>query len=175
MKEFETINRTWKNISWDISGGDDPTEALEYYNSLIEAREKLVLASKDDESLLNTEIFEDLNMATNSMSESLDDGTAPAMLEESNDKLGTMNDELGNANQEVGNVNSSLDETASTTSDVATNVSDANTNISESVGLVNDEKDAFSELKQIIDEVISAIELKTQAVQEEQNTVELGN
>lgn len=50
------------------------------------------------------------------------DGTAPAMLEESNDKLGAMNDELGTANKEVGNVNSSLGETASTTSTVATNV-----------------------------------------------------
>ena len=71
LKEYETINRTWKNISWDISS-DDPIEALEYYNSLIEAREKLVLASEDDESLLDTEIYEDLNTAINSMSESLD-------------------------------------------------------------------------------------------------------
>ena len=71
LKEFETVNRTWKNISWDISS-DDPTQALEYYNSLVEAREKLVLASEDDESLLDTEIYEDLNTAINSMSESLD-------------------------------------------------------------------------------------------------------
>lgn len=71
LKEFETINRTWKNISWDITS-NDPTEALEYYNSLVEAREKLVLASENDESLLDTEIYEDLNTAINSMSESLD-------------------------------------------------------------------------------------------------------
>lgn len=71
LKEFQTINRTWKNISWDISS-DDPTEALEYYNSLVEAREKLVLASENDEALLDTEIYEDLNTAINSMSESLD-------------------------------------------------------------------------------------------------------
>lgn len=71
LKEFETINRTWKNISWDISS-DDPAEALEYYNSLIEAREKLVLASEDDEALLDTEIYGDLNNAINTMSESLD-------------------------------------------------------------------------------------------------------
>lgn len=71
LKEYETINRTWKNISWDISS-DDPTEALEYYNSLVEAREKLVLASENDEALLDTEIYEDLNTAINSMSESLD-------------------------------------------------------------------------------------------------------
>jgi TP901 family phage tail tape measure protein len=71
LKEYETINRTWKNISWDISS-DDPTQALEYYNSLVEAREKLVLASENDESLLDTEIYKDLNTAINSMSESLD-------------------------------------------------------------------------------------------------------
>ena len=71
LKEFETVNRTWKNISWDISS-DDPTQALEYYNSLVEAREKLVLASENDESLLDTEIYKDLNTAINSMSESLD-------------------------------------------------------------------------------------------------------
>lgn len=99
------------------------------------------------------------------------EGTAPSMLDESNTKLDTMNDELGTANTEVGNVNSSLAETSSTTSDVAANVSDTNTNISESVGLVNSEKDAFDALKQIIDEVISAIELKTQAIETEQSTV----
>lgn len=71
LKEYETVNRTWKSISWDI-GSDDPTEAFEYYNSLIEAREKLVLASKNDESLLDTEIYKDLNNAVNSMSDSMD-------------------------------------------------------------------------------------------------------
>lgn len=71
LKEYETVNRTWKNISWDI-GSDDPTVALEYYNSLVEAREKLVLASENDESLLDTEIYKDLNNAINSMSDSLD-------------------------------------------------------------------------------------------------------
>lgn len=71
LQEYETLNRTWKNISWDIDS-DDPTGALEYYNSLVEAREKLVLASENDESLLDTEIYKDLNNAINSMSDSLD-------------------------------------------------------------------------------------------------------
>ncbi len=71
LEEYETINRTWKNISWDISS-DDPIEALGFYNSLVEAREKLVLASEDDESLLDTEIYSDLNNVINTMSESLD-------------------------------------------------------------------------------------------------------
>lgn len=99
------------------------------------------------------------------------EGTAPAMFEESNTKLGTMNDELGTANTEVGNVNSSLTETASTTSDVATNVSDVNTNIGETVGLVNDEKGAFDDLKQTIDLIVEAINQKIQAIETGQSTV----
>ena len=71
LKEYETINRTWNNISWDISS-DDPVEALGFYNALVEAREKLVLESEDNEALLDTEIYSDLNNAINMMSESLD-------------------------------------------------------------------------------------------------------
>ena len=71
LKEFETINRTWNNISWDISSSD-PEEAIAYYNALVEAREKLVLASENDESLLDTEIYSDLNNAINAISENLD-------------------------------------------------------------------------------------------------------
>ena len=99
------------------------------------------------------------------------EGTAPAMLEESNTKLGTMNDELGTANTEVGNVNSSLDKTASTTSDVATNVSDVNTNIGETTGLVNEQKGSFDELKQTIDLIVEAINQKIQAIETGQSTV----
>ena len=71
LKEFETINRTWNNISWDISS-NDPEEALAFYNALVEAREKLVLASENDESLLDTEIYSDMNNAINAISENLD-------------------------------------------------------------------------------------------------------
>lgn len=71
LKEFETINRTWKNVSWDISSSD-PEEALAFYNALVEAREKLVLASENDESLLDTEIYSDMNNAINAISEDLD-------------------------------------------------------------------------------------------------------
>ena len=71
LKEFETINRTWNNISWDISSSD-PEEALAFYNALVEAREKLVLASENDESLLDTEIYSDMNNAINAISENLD-------------------------------------------------------------------------------------------------------
>ena len=99
------------------------------------------------------------------------EGTAPAMFEESNTKLGTMNDELGTANTEVGNVNSSLTETASTTSDVATNVSDVNTNIGETTGLINEEKGAFDDLKQTIGLIVEAINQKIQAIETGQSTV----
>lgn len=71
LKEFETINRTWNNLSWDISS-DNPEEALNYYNALIKAREQLVLSSETDETLLDTEIYSDLNNAISTMSESLD-------------------------------------------------------------------------------------------------------
>lgn len=71
LKDFETVNRTWDNLSWDISS-DSPEEALEYYNALLKAREELVLASENDEVLLDTEIYKDMNNAINIMEESLD-------------------------------------------------------------------------------------------------------
>lgn len=72
LKEFETINRSWNNLAWDITS-DSPEEALEYYNALVQAREKLVLASEDDEALLETEVYKDLNSAITTMSDSLED------------------------------------------------------------------------------------------------------
>lgn len=72
LKEFETINRSWNNLSWDITS-DSPEEALEYYNALVQAREALVLASEDNEALLETEVYKDLNSAITTMSESLED------------------------------------------------------------------------------------------------------
>lgn len=73
LKEFETVNRTWDNLSWDISS-DDPEEAVKYYNALVEARQKLIEASKadSDEALLDTEIHNDLNNAINAMSDKID-------------------------------------------------------------------------------------------------------
>lgn len=165
------------------------------FQELTELLEKAELSAKlkqlgiDEEALLNgsEEEFEKLKNAymnivfqlnegndevLNSLRElSGYEGTAPAMLEDSNSKLDTMNTELGTANQEVGNVNSSLSETATTTGNVATNVSDVNTNIGETVGLVNDEKGAFDELKQTIDLIVEAINQKIQAIEAEQSTV----
>lgn len=165
------------------------------FQELTELLEKAELSAKlkqlgiDEEALLNgsEEEFEKLKNAymnivfqlnegndevLNSLRElSGYEGTAPAMLEDSNSKLDTMNTELGTANQEVGNVNSSLSETATTTGNVATNVSDVNTNIGETVGLVNDEKGAFDELKQTIDLIVEAINQKIQVIEAEQSTV----
>lgn len=167
----------------------------EKFQELTEILEKAELSAKlkqlgiDEEALLNgsEEEFEKLkNAYMNIVNQLMDgndkvldnlsqlsgyEGTAPSVLEESNDKLGTMNDELGNANKEVGNVNSSLGETASTTGDVATNVSDVNTNIGETTGLVNEEKGAFDELKRTIDLIVEAINKKIQAIEAGQNTV----
>lgn len=167
----------------------------EKFQELTEILEKAELSAKlkqlgiDEEALLNgsEEEFEklknaymdivfQLNKGNDDVLNALRDlsgyeGTAPAVLEESNTKLGTMNDELGNATTKVGNVNSSLDKTASTTSDVATNVSDVNTNIGETVGLVNNEKGAFDELKQTIDLIVEAINQKIQAIEAERSAV----
>lgn len=178
---------------------DSLTKSLEQrkekFQELTEILEKAELSAKlkqlgiDEEALLNgsEEEFEKLKNAymnivfqlnegndevLNSLRElSSYEGTAPAMLEDSNTKLGTMNDELGNTNTEVGKVNSSLSETATTTSDVATNVSDVNTNIGETTGLVNEEKGAFDELKRTIDLIVEAINKKIQAIEAGQNTV----
>ena len=81
LKEFETINRTWNNLSWDITS-DSPEEALEYYNALVKAREALVLVSEDDESLLETEVYKDLNSAITTMSDSLEEYIAKRYEEE---------------------------------------------------------------------------------------------
>lgn len=116
------------------------------FQELTEILEKAELSAKlkqlgiDEEALLNgsEEEFEklknaymnivmELNKGNDDVLNALRDlsgyeGTAPSVLEESNDKLGTMNDELGDANGKVDKVNSSLTETASTTGTVATNV-----------------------------------------------------
>ena len=81
LKEFETINRTWNNLSWDVTT-NSPEEALEYYNALVQAREALVLASEDDEVLLETEIYKDLNNAITTMSDNLEDYIAKRYEEE---------------------------------------------------------------------------------------------
>ena len=97
-------------------------------------------------------------------------GTAPAMLEDSNGKLDEMNGKLDTSNQNVGNVNSSLGETATTTSNVTSNVADLNANLSETSTIITTEQTAFDTLQQKIDEVITAINEKITATQMGQAT-----
>lgn len=97
-------------------------------------------------------------------------GTAPAMLEDSNGKLDEMNGKLDTSNQNVGNVNSSLGDTATKTSDVATNVSTLNDNLSQVTTTITSEQTAFDTLRQKIDEVITAINEKITATQMGQAT-----
>ena len=97
-------------------------------------------------------------------------GTAPAMLEDSNGKLDEMNGKLDTSNQNVGNVNSSLGETATTTSNVTSNVADLNANLSETSTIITTEQTAFDTLRQKIDEVITAINEKITATQMGQAT-----
>ena len=167
----------------------------EKFQELTEILEKAELSAKlkqlgiDEEALLNgsEEEFEKLKNAymdivfqlnqgndevLNALRElSGYDGTAPAMLEDSNAELDTMNENLTTSNTNVGNVNSSLGETASTTATVASNVSDISTNLSEANGLVTEETTAFNNLKQAVDEVIETINQKTDAVKAEQEAV----
>lgn len=67
LKEYKTFNDTW-----DFHFSGDMADAYEYYNALLKAKEELVLAGQDDETLLDTKIYSDLNSVINAMSESMD-------------------------------------------------------------------------------------------------------
>lgn len=71
LKDFEMLNAAYETVSWDVSS-KDPEDYLAYYNALKKAREDLVIASQDDDALLNTETYTDINTAINTMSESMD-------------------------------------------------------------------------------------------------------
>ena len=101
------------------------------------------------------------------------DGTAHAMLSDSNTELDTMNSNLATSNTNVGSVNSSLGETAAKTSDVATNVGELESSLSTVNGLVTEEQTAFNNLREKIDEVITAINEKITATQAGQATTAL--
>ena len=164
------------------------------YEELTEIVEKAELSAAlkklniDEEALLNgseeefqklkdayMNVVTQLNTGNDEVLSSLNElsgynGTAPAMLEDSNGKLDEMNGKLDASNQGVGTVNSSLGETATQTGNVATNISDLNTNLSESNALVTEEQAAFENLKQKINEVITVINEKITATQAGQIT-----
>lgn len=115
LKEFETINRTWDNLSWDISS-DNPEDALEFYNALIKARKELVLASENDEALLDTEIYADLNNAITTMSDSLDSYISKRYEEEKLNYMATNG--IPQTTEEYKAMQESLMETASASVDL---------------------------------------------------------
>ena len=165
------------------------------FQELTEILEKAELSAKlkqlgiDEEALLNgseeefnklkdayMNIVTQLNSGNDEVLSSLRElsgyeGTAPAMLENSNTELNTMKGNLDTSNQSIGSVNSSLGETAAKTSDVATNVGELESGLSTVNGLVAEEQASFNNLKEKIDEVITKIKEKTSAIQEEQQIV----
>ena len=164
------------------------------YEELTEIVEKAELSAKlkqlgiDEEALLNgseaefqklkdayMNVVTQLNSGNDEVLSALQElsgynGTAPAMLEDSNGKLDEMNGKLDTSNQNVGNVNSSLGETATTASNVTSNVADLNANLSETSTIITAEQAAFDALRQKIDEVITAINEKITATQAAQAT-----
>lgn len=159
------------------------------YQELTEILEKAELSAKlkqlgiDEEALLNgseeefqklkdayMNIVFQLNEGNDEVLSSLRelsgyDGTAPSMLSDSNTELDTMKGNLDTSNQSIGSVNSSLGETATKTSDVAANVGELESGLSTVNGLVTEEQTAFNNLREKIDEVITAINEKITATQ----------
>ena len=179
---FESII---KNLENSKSKFQELTEILEK----AELSAKLKQLGIDEEALLNgseeefnklkdayMNIVTQLNSGNDEVLSSLRElsgyeGTAPAMLENSNTELNTMKGNLDTSNQSIGSVNSSLGETAAKTSDVATNVGELESGLSTVNGLVTEEQASFNNLKEKIDEVITKIKEKTSAIQEEQQIV----
>ena len=178
---FESII---KNLENSKSKFQELTEILEK----AELSAKLKQLGIDEEALLNgseeefnklkdayMNIVTQLNSGNDEVLSSLRElsgyeGTAPAMLENSNTELNTMKGNLDTSNQSIGSVNSSLGETAAKTSDVATNVGELESGLSTVNGLVTEEQTAFNNLREKIDEVITAINEKITATQIGQTT-----
>ena len=95
-------------------------------------------------------------------------GTAPALLSDSNSALDIMNGKLDISTQSVDTVNNFLGQAAAITSETAANVGTLEANLGSVSTLITDELTAFTNLKAAIDEVIAALNLKTQAIQEAQ-------
>ncbi len=95
-------------------------------------------------------------------------GTAPALLSDSNSALDIMNGKLNISTQSVDTVNNFLGQAAAITSETAANVGTLEANLGSVSTLITDELTAFTNLKAAIDEVIAALNLKIQAIQEAQ-------
>lgn len=73
LAEYEdmgTYGIEWEPVNWD-SNKDDMNAVVEYYNALIEARNKLATADNAD-FLMSSDIYEDINNTINDLSESVE-------------------------------------------------------------------------------------------------------
>ena len=76
LAEYEDISQNgveWEPVNWD-SDHNDMNAVVEYYNALIEARNKLVTADNAD-FLMSSDIYEDINTTINELSESVESYT----------------------------------------------------------------------------------------------------
>lgn len=188
QKQREQTEKYYESL---IEGLEKSKSKYEELTKIVEKAElsaKLKQLGIDEEALLNgseeefqklknayMDVVMQLNSGNDEVLSALQElsgynGTAPAMLEDSNGKLDEMNSKLDTSNQNVGNVNSSLGETATTTSNVTSNVADLNANLSETSTIITTEQTAFDTLQQKIDEVITAINEKITATQTAQAT-----
>lgn len=183
QKQREETERYYESLIENLEKSKSKYQELSEIVEKAELSAALKKLGIDEEALLNgseeefeklknayMDIVTQLNAGNDDVLSSLQelsgyDGTAPAMLEDSNGKLDEMNGKLDTSNQNVGAVNSSLGETAATTSNVAANVSDLNANLYEVTTIVAEEQTAFDTLRQKIDEVITAINEKISATQ----------
>ncbi len=85
--------------------------------------------------------------------------------------IGNVDENMESLSSTASEANENLTDTVSKTDTVATNVGNLNASLSETNGLVTEEQTAFDNLKTKIDEVIEAINLKTEAIQAEQEAV----
>lgn len=76
LAEYEdmgTYGMEWEPVNWDTNR-NDMNAVVEYYNALIEARNKLVTADNAD-FLMSSDIYEDINTTINDLSESVENYT----------------------------------------------------------------------------------------------------
>ncbi len=76
LSEYEDIGQNgveWEPVNWD-SDHNDMNAVVEYYNALIEARNKLATADNAD-FLMSSDIYEDINTTINDLSESVESYT----------------------------------------------------------------------------------------------------
>ena len=189
QKQREETEKYYETLIESLEKSKSKYEELTEIVEEAELSEALKKLGIDEEALLNgseeefqklkdayMNVVTQLNEGNDEVLSSLNElsgynGTAPAMLEDSNGKLDEMNGKLDASTQSVGNVNSSLGETAAQTGNVAANVSNLNDNLSQVNGFITEEQTSFNNLKEKIDEVITKIKEKTSAIQEEQQIV----